>query len=163
MNYEYCIERICRRCGYVWYEKPPGSCEWRGRRDMKTFYKLVKKNDKDSNNYTSIFTDGKYKCIYKTGSIVTAPKDTIGLFCFATLEAAAKFASSMFSRFHIIEVSVKEKDIKEDYSITPMCVRQNEEGLDRFYNENLYHNVGICYIPYGTVLVSKLTVVGVIS
>ena len=95
-------------------------------------YRLRRKGD-----YSSLLTqDGKYKLEYRPGSVVTAPKGTLGIFCFKTKKDAESFkrlfAPGSGKTWEIYKVESKKRGRRPDL----ICGFITERHLDLFYGKN---------------------------
>ena len=96
-------------------------------------------------NYFSLLVRGKYKLEYRPGSVITAPKGTLGIFCFKTKKDAENFRRGYMSQsektWEVYEVEIEKKS--RDRRPMRICGFLDERRLDLFYGEK-----GLQYSEY---------------
>ena len=108
----------------------------------------------DKGNRFSLMATGKYMLSYSIGTIVTAPKGTLGIFCFRKKEDVEYFQESDGFRSEDTEI-YKVRGIGKMKIPTRICHWLDERELNDFYEfgRNAFNGT-----PYGIVLFNQVEV-----
>lgn len=113
---------------------------------MRYYYKIVKINKKIPTSYTNGLLPKKYILTYIENTIVEAPKDTLGIFCFKR-KMDAQNAFDVYDNLKILKV----KPLSKGKTPKLICFRLSEVGL--FIKNQLE-----CTPPKGTICFHKIEV-----